>query len=134
MESVQTDDPPDRDLGLLCSSCKVNTLRKSETHTLCFDCLDHGPVSFSDLRCGKEATGLFVAADDDRLVAFFAPRRAPAFFVPDGLPAPTRGAATGTNGPGGGEPMPASTDRMVRANWSGVTPRGGVTPGADTGI
>ena len=35
----------------LCSQCGKNTLRKGEKHSLCFDCLDHGPVSMEDLRC-----------------------------------------------------------------------------------
>lgn len=34
-----------------CPKCLVNTLRGGEKHSLCFDCLDHGPVSMEDLRC-----------------------------------------------------------------------------------
>lgn len=34
-----------------CPKCNKNTLRRGEMHELCFDCLDHGPMSILDLRC-----------------------------------------------------------------------------------
>ena len=60
-----TDTPVGKAKQRPCPKCSVNILRRTEAHTLCFDCLDHGPMSIPDLRCEickLWATKAFMAA------------------------------------------------------------------------
>jgi len=34
-----------------CGKCKLTRIRNGEQHAVCFDCLDHGPLSIDELKC-----------------------------------------------------------------------------------